>query len=52
VLDAGGEAEIELPSWFDTLNTEFRYQLTCIGGYAPIYMAPGSACNHPAVRTR
>jgi hypothetical protein len=39
VLDAGGEAEIELPSWFDSLNTEFRYQLTCIGGYASIYIA-------------
>jgi hypothetical protein len=39
VLDSGGEAEVELPSWFDALNTDFRYQLTCIGGYAPVYIA-------------
>lgn len=39
LLDASGELEIELPYWFDTLNTEFRYQLTCIGGYAPVYIA-------------
>jgi hypothetical protein len=39
VLDANGEAEIELPNWFEALNTDFRYQLTCIGGYAPVYIA-------------
>ena len=39
VLDANGEAEIELPAWFETLNRDFRYQLTCIGGYAPVYIA-------------
>src|SRR5262249_2584442 len=39
VLDDAGEAEVELPSWFDALNTDFRYQLTCIGGYAPVYIA-------------
>jgi hypothetical protein len=39
VLDDGGQVEVELPSWFDALNTDFRYQLTCIGGYAPVYIA-------------
>ncbi len=39
VLDANGEAVIELPNWFEALNTDFRYQLTCIGGYAPVYIA-------------
>lgn len=39
VLDDVGEAVVELPSWFEALNTEFRYQLTCIGGYAPVYIA-------------
>lgn len=38
-LDDAGEAEVELPPWFDTLNSNFRYQLTCIGGYAPVYIA-------------
>jgi hypothetical protein len=39
ILDANGEAEITLPEWFQTLNRDFRYQLTCIGGFAPVYIA-------------
>jgi hypothetical protein len=39
VLDRNGEAWIDLPEWFEALNIDFRYQLTCIGGYAPIYIA-------------
>jgi hypothetical protein len=38
-LDASGEAWIELPEWFEALNSDFRYQLTCIGSYAPVYVA-------------
>jgi hypothetical protein len=38
-LDASGEARIELPEWFEALNSDFRYQLTCIGSYAPVYVA-------------
>ncbi|HZI31449.1 MAG TPA: hypothetical protein VFF11_03855, partial [Candidatus Binatia bacterium] len=38
-LDSRGEAEVQLPAWFDALNGEFRYQLTCVGGYAPVYIA-------------
>ncbi len=38
VLDDEGKARIELPEWFEALNREFRYQLTCIGGYAPVYI--------------
>ncbi len=34
-LDARGEAVIQLPSWFDALNKEFRYQLTPLGIPAP-----------------
>jgi hypothetical protein len=37
-LDAGGEATVELPDWFDDLNGDFRYQLTCVGGFAPVYV--------------
>jgi hypothetical protein len=33
--DANGEATIELPEWFESLNGSFRYQLTSIGGPAP-----------------
>jgi hypothetical protein len=38
-LDARGEAWVELPDWFEALNKDFRYQLTCIGGFAPVYIA-------------
>ena len=39
VLDKNGEAWVELPEWFEALNKDFRYQLTCIGGFAPVYIA-------------
>jgi len=39
LLDEHGEAVVELPVWVEALNNEFRYQLTCIGGYAPVYIA-------------
>jgi hypothetical protein len=39
VLDEHGEAWVELPGWFEALNRDFRYQLTCIGGFAPVYIA-------------
>ena len=38
-LDANGEAWVELPGWFESLNRDFRYQLTCIGAFAPVYIA-------------
>jgi hypothetical protein len=38
-LDSKGEADVRMPAWFDALNGEFRYQLTCVGGYAPVYIA-------------
>ena len=45
-LDAQGRAEVTLPSWFETLNTDFRYQLTAIGMSAPeLYIAEEIASN-------
>ncbi|HKQ75529.1 MAG TPA: hypothetical protein VJ810_17650 [Blastocatellia bacterium] len=38
-LAKDGSAEVTLPEWFEALNREFRYQLTCIGGFAPVYVA-------------
>lgn len=38
-LDATGAATVALPDWFEALNGDFRYQLTCVGGYAPVYVA-------------
>ncbi len=45
VLDAKGEAVVLLPNWFEALNEDFRYQLTGIGGFAPIYIAEEIANN-------
>ncbi len=39
VLDENGQAWVQLPEWFEALNSDFRYQLTCIGGFAPVYVA-------------
>ena len=34
ITDAQGEARVQLPDWFEALNTDFRYQLTVIGQFA------------------
>jgi len=40
VLDANGEAVVQLPEWFEALNRDFRYQLTAIGAPGPnLYIA-------------
>ena len=39
VLDQNGEATIQLPDWFQSLNRDFRYQLTCVGAFAPVYVS-------------
>jgi hypothetical protein len=45
-VDSHGEAVIELPSWFEALNREFRYQLTSIGAPSPnLYVAEEIAGN-------
>ena len=45
ILDAGGKATITLPDYFQALNKDYKYQLTCIGGYAPVYIASEVAAN-------
>jgi hypothetical protein len=35
VLDASGKAAVELPDYFEALNTDFRYQLTAVGAPSP-----------------
>jgi hypothetical protein len=44
-LGQSGEAVVELPEWFEALNCDFRYQLTCIGGFSPVYVAGKVAGN-------
>lgn len=38
-LDESGEARVTLPEWVAAFNKDFRYQLTCIGQAAPVYVA-------------
>lgn len=37
--DADGNATVTLPDWLQALATDFRYQLTCVGSHAPVYVA-------------
>ncbi|MCB0749634.1 MAG: hypothetical protein KDC90_19410, partial [Ignavibacteriae bacterium] len=39
ILNGSGEATVTMEDWFEALNQDFRYQLTCIGGFAPVYIA-------------
>ena len=38
ILGSDGSADITLPDYFDSLNKDCRYQLTAIGGFAPVYI--------------
>jgi len=39
VLDGDGRATVALPDWFEALNRDYRYQLTAIGSFAPLYIS-------------
>jgi len=39
VLDANGKAWVKMPDYFQALNKDFRYQLTCIGQPSLVYIA-------------
>jgi len=49
--DAQGLASVELPSYFDALNIEFRYQLTVIGQFAQAIVEREIENNHFVIRT-
>ncbi len=49
--DANGYAAIELPAYFEVLNSDFRYQLTVIGQFAQAIVAEKIQNNHFAIRT-
>lgn len=36
ILDGNGTAVVHLPDYFETINTDFRYQLTAIGAPGPL----------------
>ena len=37
--DDRGGVTVRLPDWLEALATDFRYQLTCVGGHAPVYVS-------------
>jgi hypothetical protein len=45
-LDENGEATVTMPEWFEALNRDFRYQLTSMGVYSPLYIADEITDNH------
>jgi hypothetical protein len=48
---AGGSATVQLPDWFETLNTDFRYQLTVIGQFAQAIVASKIQGNQFQIKT-
>jgi hypothetical protein len=51
VTDAQGEATVQLPEWFEALNTDFRYQLTVIGQFAQAIVASEIEGHRFTIRT-
>jgi hypothetical protein len=49
--DRNGYATVELPDWFETLNRDFRYQLTVIGTFAQAIVSQKVAQNRFEIRT-
>ncbi len=46
LLDAAGEAVVNLPTWFESINADFRYQITAVGAPAPnLHIAQEIAAN-------
>jgi trimeric autotransporter adhesin len=46
-----GQATVQLPKWFQALNTDFRYQLTVIGQFAQAIVAQEIENNHFEIKT-
>jgi hypothetical protein len=49
--DSAGQATVQLPEWFEVLNTDFRYQLTVIGQFAQAIIAREIENNRFEIRT-
>ena len=49
--DRNGHATVELPDWFETLNRDFRYQLTVVGTFAQAIVSKKVAQNRFEIRT-
>jgi len=51
MTDGSGEAVVLLPDYFETLNMDFRYQLTVIGEFAQAIIAEKISGNRFTIRT-
>lgn len=51
LTDAHGTATVQLPDWFESLNRDFRYQLTVIGQFAQAIVSSEIAGNQFTIRT-
>jgi len=49
--DSSGEAVVTLPDWFDTLNRDFRYQLTVVGQFAQAIVGSEIQNNRFTIKT-
>lgn len=49
--DANGVAVVELPSYFEALNKDFRYQLTVVGTFAQAIVGEKVNGNHFTIKT-
>ncbi|GIV17070.1 MAG: hypothetical protein KatS3mg022_2505 [Armatimonadota bacterium] len=49
--DAQGYAVVQLPDYFEIINRDFRYQLTCIGQFAQAIVAEEIRNNRFVIRT-
>ncbi|MEM2125734.1 MAG: hypothetical protein QXQ53_04985, partial [Candidatus Methanosuratincola sp.] len=51
VTDAKGYATVQLPDYFDSINRDFRYQLTVVGQFAQAIVAEEIQNNRFTIRT-
>jgi hypothetical protein len=51
VTDATGDAVVTLPDWFETLNRDFRYQLTVLGQFAQAVVGSEVSNHQFAIKT-
>ena len=49
--DANGDATITMPDWFDSLNSDFRYQLTPVGQFAQAMVSSEMKDNKFSIKT-
>jgi hypothetical protein len=51
ITNAKGDAVVTLPEWFETLNRDFRYQLTVVGQFAQAIVADEVSNHQFAIKT-